>query len=220
MTLSRLLYLLLIIVLLFLFAPFVAYADGGAPNLAYIVGTNGISTIDIGEAKVTGSIAVAGDPSSILLSLDGRFLYVAQPSLGRATMIAARTGQTICTVNIPGQPSLQALDPTPGGNTFYVAGNGDNRVSALDASNCGLKHTFVTSGPVYGLAVANVGSGSTSNQLWVSNSTSLTIFDTTGKQLDSVPVPGGPQYISIPPGTMAYVTTRQGSIDAVDLGTY
>src|SRR5256885_2302628 len=33
-----------------------AYADGGAPNLAYVAGSaKGISVIDIGQQKVTGS---------------------------------------------------------------------------------------------------------------------------------------------------------------------
>src|SRR5258707_5912016 len=42
--------------LLLLFpGPQQAYADGGAPNLAYVVGgSNGISVIDIGQQKVTG----------------------------------------------------------------------------------------------------------------------------------------------------------------------
>jgi hypothetical protein len=30
----------------------------------------------------------------------------------------------------------------------------------------------------------------------------------------------GSQYLSIPPGPMAYVTTRQGGVDAVDLGSH
>src|SRR5205823_8694941 len=141
--------------LLFLWAPFVAYADGGAPNLAYVVGTNGISTIDIGQAKVTGTIAVVGDPRSIQLSPDGRFLYVAQPSLGRVTMIAARTGQTICTANVPGQPTLLAFDTTPGANVLYAAGNGASSVRAIDPSNCNIKHNFTKGGPDYGFAVAH-----------------------------------------------------------------
>src|SRR5204863_5738771 len=55
---------------------------------------------------------------------------------------------------------------------------------------------------------------------WVAGPTSLAIFDPTGKQLDNIPVPGSPQYLSIPPGTTVYVTTRQGGVDAVDLGTH
>ena len=79
-------------------------------------------------------------------------------------------------------------------------------------------------GPVYGLAVAlTAGSGlngGTSNQLWVASTDSLTIFDDrTEHTLGEVPIPGGPQYLSIPPGETVYVTTRQGAVDAVGLKT-
>ncbi len=158
--------------LLLLYAPLHANADGGAPNLAYVAGTTaGISTVDISQTKVTGTIAVAGDPHSLVLSLDGRFLYAAQPTLDRVTMLAARTGQTICSANIPGQPSLLTFDITPGANMLYAAGNGDDSVRAIDPTNCSIKRTFQTSGPVYGLAIANISSGANatnSSQLWVS----------------------------------------------------
>jgi len=220
----KILSLFLMLMLLLAITPLTVRADGGAPNLAYVAGTTqGISTIDIGQQKVTGTISVGGDPHSVVLSLDGRFLYVAQPTLGRVTMLAARTGQTICTANVPGQPTLLTFDTTPGANMLYAAGNGDASVSAIDSTNCAIKHTYRTGGPVYGIAVAQISSGSsgtTSDQIWVSGTTALTIFDATGKQLDTIPIAGEPQYLTIPPGTMVYVTTRQGSVDAVDIGTH
>jgi hypothetical protein len=215
---------MLVLLLLLMYSPLHAKADGGAPNLAYVAGTTaGISIVDISQTKVTGTIAVAGDPHALVLSLDGRFLFVAQPTLGRVTMLAARTGQTICSANIPGQPSLLTFDITPGANMLYAAGNGDDSVRAIDPTNCSIKRTFQTSGPVYGLAIANISSGTNatnSSQLWVSGTDAVTIFDSGGKQLTTVPVPSGPQYITIPLGTMAYVTTRQGSVDAIDLGSH
>jgi hypothetical protein len=54
--------------------------------------------------------------------------------------------------------------------------------------------------------------------LWVADETSLTIFDdSNGRQLGDVPIVGGPQYISIPPGSSVYTTTRDGNVLAVDL---
>ncbi|MFL5625321.1 MAG: hypothetical protein ACJ788_06945 [Ktedonobacteraceae bacterium] len=219
---GKALYVLALLIMLVLCAPLPTYADGGAPNLAYVAGTKqGISTIDIGQKAVTGTISINGDPRIVLLSLDGRFLYVAQPSLGRVTMIAAKTGQTVCSAKLPGQPSLLVFDPAAGSNIVYAAGNGDASISALDATTCAVKNTFKTNGPVYGLAAASVGAGSTIvNQIWASTGDALSILDTTGKQLASIPIAGGPQYISTPPGIMAYVTTRQGSVDAVNLGTH
>jgi DNA-binding beta-propeller fold protein YncE len=194
------------------------YADGGAPNLAYVAGTQkGISVIDIGQQKVTGSFTMGNDPDAIYLSLDGRFLYVTQPTPGHVIMLAAKTGQIICSANVPGQPSLLAFDP--GLNILYTAGNGGNSVTALDPSNCAIQQTIQMSSPIYGLAVGIIGSGApgeTTNQLWVADATSLNVF-VNKRLIGSLQVPGGPQYISIPPGFTAYVTTRQGSVYAVDL---
>jgi len=215
-----------IVLLLFAFLPLLfffpgaqhASADGGAPNLAYVAGTaHGISVIDIGQQKVTGSFTIAGDPAAIYLSLDGRFLYVTQPTSGHVSMLATKTGQGICNANVPGQPSLLAFDP--GLNVLYTAGNGGDSVTALDPTNCAIKQTINMNSPIYGLAVAVIGSGApgdTINQLWVADTTSLNVFQ-NNKLLGTISIPGGPQSIVIPPGFTAYVTTRQGSVYAVDL---
>jgi DNA-binding beta-propeller fold protein YncE len=216
------LFFLLILLLLIGLSPLPALADGGAPQLAYVAGAGrGISIIDIAQQRVTGTIAVAGNAQSVLLSPDGHALYVAQPVAGKVAVIAAKTGKTLCTTDLPGQPSLLALslDAT----VLYAAGQGDTSVRALDPTTCAVKRSFATREPVYGLAVAASTAAdatpSTPNQLWISGNTSLTIFDVIGHLLGSVPVAGGPHYISIPGGFTAYVTTRQGTVVAVDLNT-
>ena len=195
------------------------YADGGAPNLAYVAGaTHGIGVIDIGQQKVTNSITVDGDPQMILLSLDGRYLYVTQPTLGRVAIISARTGRVICTASLAGQPSLLALGPQSG--DLYAAGNGASIVSVLNPTNCIVQHTFQTQSPVYGVGVGLVGAGNNLNdQLWVSGTTSLTVFNPNGQPSESIPVAGGPQYLSLPGGYSLYVTTRQGGVDTVVFAT-
>jgi len=200
-----------------------AYADGGAPNLAYVSGTfSGVSVIDVGQAKITKTISVSGDPHTILLSQDGGLLYVSQPALGQVSIIRASTGHKFCTAQLPGEPSLLAIDPDM--NILYAAGSGSAQVTALDPTNCKILNTFGVNGPVYGLAVAlTAGSsinGSVSNQIWVASTDRLTIFDNqTHQMLGAVPIPGGPQYLSIPPGETVYVTTRQGSVVTVSLKT-
>ncbi len=198
----------------------VAHADGGAPNLAYVSGTaKGVSVIDVGQQKITTTLPATGDPHTILLSLDARFLYVTEPQANRLAILAARTGETICTTSIPGQPSLLAVDKGTG--KLYVAGNGASEVSAIDPTNCAITHTFKTKGPVYGLAVAVVASSlskDTGNQLWVATTNELTVFDTLkGTTINNVAVADGPQYVSIPPGATVYATTRKGTVIAVDL---
>jgi len=213
------LYTLLLLVRSF---PSAAHADGGAPQLAYVAGSaQGISIIDIAQGRVTGTIAIDGKPRTILLSPDGHALYVTQPTLGRVAVIAAKTGKTLCKASLPGQPSLLALslDST----VLYAAGQGDTNVRALDPATCAVQRTFETHEPVYGLAVAASTAAdatpSTPNQLWITGSTALTVFEVNGHLLGSVPITGGPENICIPGGFTAYVTTRDSTVVAVDLST-
>jgi len=208
---------------LLLLTPLTTYADGGAPNRAYVAGTGkGISVIDVTQQKIIDGLAAQGDPHELLLSQDARFLYVTEPQLGDLAILSAATGSTICTASIPGQPTLLALDTNS--NTLYVAGDGAASVSAIDPDNCSVKRTIQTDGPVYGLAIAAIGTantGSNGDQVWVSTTNQLSIFnDNDGSKVGSVNVAGGPQYISVPPGSVAYVTTLQGGVVAVDLAKH
>lgn len=200
-----------------------ALADGGAPNLAYVAGTaKGISVIDVAQQKITSTINVPSDASMILLSLDGRYLYAAEPQEGRIAVIAAKAGEQLCTANVPGQPSLLATDIVTG--DVFAAGNGTTSVSEINPGNCIIKHTFTTSGPIYGMYIAAVAASLSSdagNQLWIANGNQLTIFDDLkDTQLGTIPIDGGPAYITIPPGATVYTTTRDGKVIAVDLNSH
>ncbi len=214
----RCFFLFLACFFLFLLLPLAVRADGGAPNLAYVAGTSqGISAIDVGQQKVTNTISVSGDPHTILLSLDGRYLYVTQPALGRVAVIATGTKQIVCAAHLSGQPSLLAFDSNR--NMLYAAGNGAATVSAIDPTNCDIKHTYPLGDSVSGLAVAVNGSDGSNDQLWVADTNSLTVFDLSGKRIAEIPIDGGPQYVCIPAGVTAYITTRSGSVEAVNMKT-
>jgi DNA-binding beta-propeller fold protein YncE len=211
-----------IILCLVLFTPlFLAptvCADGGAPNLAYVAGTTGISVIDVGKAKITRTLAVAGDPHTILLSQDGSVLYTTQPGIDQLAVLAAKTGQAICTAHVEGMPALLALDQDR--QMVYVGGSGSTQVRAFDALTCQLTRTFETGSPVAGLSLSFPAPGGVpgrADQLWVASEHGLSIFDPqTGNLLGRVALADGPQYLAIPPGSAAaYVTTRAGTVDAV-----
>jgi DNA-binding beta-propeller fold protein YncE len=206
--------------LLLLAFPLLVHADGGAPNLAYVVGTTqGISVIDIAQQKVTSTFPLGGSPQSVYLSLDGRFLYVTQPTLNRVSMLSAKTGQVICSAAVPGKPSLLSYDPQT--SSLFVAGNAAASISNIDMSNCSVLHTWSTRDIVSGLAVVNLASDTLNNQLWVAHGTDVSVFDTkTRQQLASIPLPGNPRFISAPSGLEVYVTTQQGSLYAIDLASY
>lgn len=207
------------LVVCFFLLPMPTHADGGAPNLAYVAGSaKGISVIDIGQQHVTNTLSVTGNPQTILLSVDGRLLYVTEPALKRVAVIATYTKAILCTVSYPGHPTLLTLDP--GTNTLYVAGSDAHVVLAFDPLTCAIQHIITTSGAVEGLAVAVVGGGvlgGNGNQLWVANALALTVFDSSSNQLASIPLPDGPRNLCIPAGSTAYVTTQHGTVDAIDL---
>ena len=204
----------------FVLASPLVYADGGAPNLAYVAGgAKGVSVIDIALHKVITSLAVGGDPSNVLLSLDGRFLYIAQATLGQITVIAPKTKQVVCTAHVSGRPTLLALDSVQ--DILYVAGNASPRVTALLSTNCAVLQTFSLHSSVYGLALTNTGStANTATRLWVAGLNELSVFDMHGNVLANLPFPQGPRFLCIPVGNTVYVTTQQGSVLAVDINTY
>lgn len=199
------------------------HADGGAPNLAYVAsaGAN-ISVIDVAQQKVIRTMHSAGAAHSLLLSIDGQYLYVSQPQQGRVAILAANTGNTICTTTLPGQPTFLALDTNT--NSLYAAGHGANLVTALDATNCKSKNSFHTQAPINGIALAFAQTNLTEGQdtqLWATTSQGITVFHTrTGQPLKTISTPDEPQMISIPPGKTAYVSTQRGTINAIDISSY
>lgn len=221
----RYVYILLFVCFFSLSGPFSSIpvrADGGAPDLAYVSGTtSGISVIDVGQAKVTKTITATGDPHTILLSLDGRYLYITQPTIDQVSVIAALTGRIVCSAHVAGAPTLLALDLAA--NMLFAAGNGATSVSAIDPTNCKVLRIFMTGTPVYGLTLASPGNGlaaGNSTQLWVAGMQSLLVFnDLTGQLLATIPLLDGPQYLTAPPGDMVYATTRQGSVVAINFNT-
>jgi DNA-binding beta-propeller fold protein YncE len=201
----------------------VTHADGGAPNLAYVASAGaGISIIDVAQQKVARTLNSAGDAHSLLLSIDGRYLYVSQPQQGRVAILAANTGNAICTATLPGRPAFLALDTNT--NSLYAAGHGATMVTDLDASNCSIKQTFRTLSPINGIALAFAQANLTQGQdtqLWATTTQGIMVFHTiTGQPLETISVPDEPQMISIPPGRTAYVTTQHGTINAIDIGDY
>jgi DNA-binding beta-propeller fold protein YncE len=197
--------------------PLPVLADGGAPNLAYVAGSKqGVSVIDVSKQSITTTFAVGGDPQALYLSTDGRFLYVAQPTMDQVSMLAAATGQVVCLVHLSGNPSLMAFDPAT--SALFVAGKQSRTITRIDASTCHVSLRIETKDVVTGLAINEFVISGQKNQLWVANGTELDLFDTrTGQQLATIPFSGNPQALSLPLGRWIYVTTSQGSIDAVSL---
>jgi len=94
-----LIFVLCSLFLLCLSCPQPAFADGGAPDLAYVAwAATGVGVIDIAHQRVSRTLAIDGDPHTILLSSDGRFLYTTQPTRGRVSVLDAASGKIQCSL--------------------------------------------------------------------------------------------------------------------------
>jgi DNA-binding beta-propeller fold protein YncE len=197
----------------------IAYADGGAPNLAYVAGAaHGISVIDVLQRRVTRTITLADDPPTVLLSADGSIVYTTQPSAGKAVLLDAATGKVHCTAQVAAQPSLLALGPQ--GDVLYVAGQGNNQIDVLNAHTCTLQQAFQADGSISGLAITIVGGAFPNHtglyQIWAATPHGLTVFDTNGTILGHFALAGA-QHVCYATGFALYVTTSQGTLQAIDL---
>lgn len=197
-----------------------AEADGGAPNLAYVAGAQqGVGVIDVAQQRVARDFSVSGHPYMMLLSSDGRLLYVTQPTLGRVTALAAKTGQVICSAAFPGQPALLAFNVD--GTVLYASGMNETTIVAIDAQTCAIQRTFQAPEPIAWLASVSLTTTSGFQlQLWVAGKSGVSILDEQGRLVDTLAIPGGARFLCLPGELTAYVATGQGQIVAVDMITH
>jgi YVTN family beta-propeller protein len=203
------------------------WADGGAPNLAYVVGAGsdgqGLAIIDIGKKTVVNSTHLGGDPAGIVLSLDNRFAYITQRAQNQVAVFDTRTYQIATSIATGTAPQGIAIDISQG-STLYVANSGGDTVSVVDGDKRTVRATITVGQHPGGVAIAGVNTtitDYTDPQVYVADtgSDAVTVIDSrTAQVVATVPVPGGPLNVSIPAvASVAYVTTQQGTIDAISL---
>jgi YVTN family beta-propeller protein len=210
--------------------PGVAYADGGAPNLAYVVGAgphaDELVIVDIAQRRVTGRVRVGGDPRAVILSLDGRFAYVAQAAANEVAVVDAHAQQMVGVMPTGRGPSAFALDTMINGY-LYVANSASNTVTVLDLTQQRGVATIPVGKDPTGIAVASPASGISEGddgEVYVTNAAddSVSVISENRRRVIAViPVPGGPLGVMVPAsGGVAYVGTRAGTIVALSLANH
>ncbi|SRR5579875_1907278 len=207
-----------------------AHADGGAPNLAYIVGAGSdgqsLAIIDIAQRKVTSTTHLGGDPAGIVLSLDNRFAYITERGQNQVAVVDARTHQLAGQIAVGTAPQGIAIDVTTGA-TLYVTNSGSNSVSVIDGTKRAVLATISVGQQPQGISIAGVNttiSNYLDPQVYVADSGSdaVTVIAAHERSvLATIPVPGGPQNVVVPAvASVAYVTTRSGDIDIISLADH
>ncbi len=208
-------------------------ADGGAPNIAYVVGTgqhaDEMAVLDIASRKVTGHVRLGGTPASVVLSFDARYAYVTESTADRVAVIDARTVQVAGTVAAGRHPQAVILASSAGVNALFVTARDSNAVEIIDADARHPVATVPVGAQPLGEALAAQGSGIKDTdvndaELYVANSgsDSVSVISTDRRRvIATIPTPGAPIGVTIPAaGGVAYVTTQSGAVLALSLARH
>jgi YVTN family beta-propeller protein len=93
---------------------------------------NTVSVIDTGRAAVTGVIPVAAGPHGMVLSPDGRRLYVSGDGSSQVSVIDTATDRVGATLEVGRAPHGLAM--TPDGRRLLVAVYGEDKVAVFDTA--------------------------------------------------------------------------------------
>jgi YVTN family beta-propeller protein len=214
-------------------APYRAYADGGAPNLAYVAGGgaggNDLTVIDIAQRKVTGHVTLGGAPAAVALSVDARFAYVSQSASNTVAVVDTRTQQVVARVQVGPGPRALAFGYSINAVVLFVTVSGGNAVAVVDPDARKVLATIPVGSHPTGVAVATFGTGIVAanpneSEVYVANTGSDTVSVISALQrkvIATIPTPGGPVGVVIPSsGGVAYVSTSDGAVLAVGLASH
>ncbi|KQY04043.1 hypothetical protein ASD37_24870 [Mycobacterium sp. Root135] len=181
-------------------------------------------TVDPARHIVTGSIAVGGAPSSVVLNRDGTRAYVANYADGTVSVVNSATNTVI------GSPIKlgilpQAMSTNADGSRLYVVGLETStyagRLTVVNTVTNKIVGTPIDIGAYpTGIAVSPNGS-----RVYVTNGVgnTVTVVDTATGARSGNPIPVGdfPTGIALTPdGTRAYVTNGRGNtVSVIDTAT-
>jgi YVTN family beta-propeller protein len=206
----------------------VARADGGAPNLSYIVGggasADNLTVIDIGARKIAATIPIGGEPRAVALSVDARYAYVTQSARDVVAVVDAGSHTVTTTIPTGAKPAGLLLDTTTTAARLLVANSGADTVSVLDPDARKSVATIQVGQHPTAVAVAGPANelpNAGKPEYYVTNSDadSVSVIDATSlKVVATVPLSGDPISVMIPQsGGVAYVGMRSGAIVAIRL---
>ena len=188
------------------FIDFEVVALSGSP-LAFVAlrDDDRIEIIDTGDQCQLARIEVGDEPIQVLLSRDGRKLFVSTLGSNEIAVLETHTFRVLDRIDVALQPLDMSLSPD--GRTIYVSNSGAASITAIDVGTHaarGLSLNQIGRGP-YGIAAAGTGSN-----IYVTDigHAQVIAVDGTGRELHRIDVPDVPRSLALSPdGTRLYVTS-------------
>ena len=91
---------------------------------------DGIGVVDIASLKLLRIIRGVSDPEQLVVSHDGKSLYIASEDTGTAVVVDVETGETIATQKVGGEP--EGVGISPDGRFVYITSEENHQVSVID----------------------------------------------------------------------------------------
>jgi YVTN family beta-propeller protein len=182
---------------------------------------DGIGVFDLGTQSLTRIIRGVSDPEQLVVSRDGRLLYVASEDAGTAVVIEAGSGKTLASLPVGGEP--EGVGISPNGRFVYVTSEENHQVSVIDtASNTVVKQFEVGERP---RQAAFSRDGKRAYVTGEADGTLAVVDAVTHSVIMTIELSGEmvrPMEVDVSlDGSLAYVTTgRGGTLLAIDAATF
>ncbi len=188
------------------FIDFEVVALSGSP-LAFVAlrDDDRIEIIDTGNQRQLARVEVGDEPIQVLLSRDGRKLFVSTLGSSEIAVLETSTFRLLDRIDVASQPLDMSLSGD--GRTIYVSNSGAASITAIDVATHaarGLSLNQIGRGP-YGIAAAGTGSN-----IYVTDigRAQVIVVDGSGRELQRIDVPDVPRSLALSPdGTRLYVTS-------------
>jgi YVTN family beta-propeller protein len=208
-----------------------AQADGGAPNLIYVVGggpsDEDLVVIDVQQRAVAWRLPLSGVPYAVALSPDGRYAYVTIASNGMLDVIDAHDKKVVAELPVGKEPTGMALDTTTATQRLLVTDAGESALMVVDATRHTVLDTITVGSHPSSVAIAGPASGikdPAHAEAWVTSTDgkSVSVVDlVTLKVIATIPMPAPALTVIIPQTSqVAYVGLDDGSIEVVRLASH
>ncbi len=94
---------------------------------------DGIGVVDIASLKLLRIIRGVSDPEQMVVSNDGKHLYIASEDTGTAVVVEVASGRTVATQEVGGEP--EGVGISPDGRFVYMTSEEDHQVSVIDTTS-------------------------------------------------------------------------------------
>jgi PQQ-dependent catabolism-associated beta-propeller protein len=182
---------------------------------------DGIGVFDLKTQTLSRIIRGVSDPEQLVISRDGRRLYIASEDTGTAVVVDVGSGKTLATLPVGGEP--EGVGISPDGRFVYMTSEEDHQVSVIDTTRNEVIKQFKVGARPRQAAFSPDG-----KRAYVTGETdgTVAVVDTSAHRVThTIQLKGElvrPMEVDVSPdGRWAYVTTGRGrTLVAIDTKTH